>query len=88
LRSAIESAALAGRSSIVQRDDLPPEVRTGKAIADRRPSPQDGVLDASAIREALHRTRGNRAAAARALGIGRTTLYRRLKELGLDDIQA
>lgn len=33
-----------------------------------------------AILEALDRTQGNRAAAARELGIGRATLYRRLKE--------
>ncbi len=33
--------------------------------------------------EALQKTRGNRAAAARLLGMGRTTLYRRLKKLGL-----
>jgi sigma-54 dependent transcriptional regulator, acetoin dehydrogenase operon transcriptional activator AcoR len=85
LRSAIESAALAGRSSIIQRDDLPLEVRSGRVVVDPHPSHQDGAVGADAIREALRRTRGNRAAAARALGIGRTTLYRRLKELGLDD---
>ncbi len=33
-----------------------------------------------AILDALDRTRGNRAAAARELGIGRATLYRRIKE--------
>jgi len=35
------------------------------------------------IREALRETRGNRSAAARALGIGRRTLYAKMRKLGL-----
>jgi transcriptional regulator of acetoin/glycerol metabolism len=34
------------------------------------------------IREALRATGGNRAHAARLLGISRATMYRRLRELG------
>jgi len=35
------------------------------------------------IREALRETRGNRSAAARALGIGRRTLYAKMRKLGV-----
>lgn len=38
----------------------------------------------AALRRALARAGGNASAAARALGIGRATLYRRMKRLGLD----
>ncbi|GAB6095026.1 sigma 54-interacting transcriptional regulator OrpR [Desulfatiferula olefinivorans] len=41
------------------------------------------ILDAQAIRSALDRNRGNRLAAARDLGIHKTTLFRRMKKLGL-----
>ena len=40
----------------------------------------DIAPDADAIEAALRRFRGNRAAAARHLGISRTTLWRKLKE--------
>ena len=39
---------------------------------------------AGEIRRALARAGGNASAAARALGIGRATLYRRMKQLGID----
>jgi len=41
------------------------------------------ILDAQAIRAALERQHGNRSAAARELGIHKTTLFRRIKKLGL-----
>jgi len=54
-----------------------------------RPMPlQDWVALAEAwrISEALRETRGNRAAAARALGIGRRTLYTKMEKLGLTPV--
>ncbi|KPP93619.1 MAG: Transcriptional activator of acetoin/glycerol metabolism [Rhodobacteraceae bacterium HLUCCA08] len=39
----------------------------------------------AAVKRALARSGGNVSAAARALGIGRATLYRRMKRLGLDE---
>jgi transcriptional regulator with PAS, ATPase and Fis domain len=42
------------------------------------------ALDAQAIRAALERTGGNRLAAAKALGIHKTTLFRKLRTLGID----
>jgi transcriptional regulator of acetoin/glycerol metabolism len=35
------------------------------------------------VRKALHQSRGNISSAAVMLGIGRTTLYRKMEELGL-----
>ena len=62
--------------SVIQTSDLPGEV-TAAAGAALSPDERQRIL------EALARTEGNRAAAARLLGIGRTTLYRRLKELDI-----
>jgi DNA-binding NtrC family response regulator len=42
-------------------------------------------LERKAIIEALHHTRGDRSMAAHMLGIGRTTLYRKLKEYKLEE---
>jgi two-component system response regulator HydG len=41
-------------------------------------------LEKRAIRHALVYTKGDRATAAQLLGIGRTTLYRKLKEFGIE----
>jgi DNA-binding NtrC family response regulator len=45
-------------------------------------------LEAHAIRFALAHYQGHLSAISRRLGIGRSTLYRKLKELGLDDAAA
>ncbi|MCL4694532.1 MAG: sigma-54-dependent Fis family transcriptional regulator, partial [Candidatus Hydrogenedentes bacterium] len=44
--------------------------------------PQD--LSADVIRAVLKRTRGNRSEAANILGVGRTTLWRAMKRMGID----
>jgi DNA-binding NtrC family response regulator len=41
------------------------------------------LAEAWRILEALRQTRGNRSAAARALGIGRRTLYTKMEKLGI-----
>ena len=43
-----------------------------------------GDLEASIIRYALSHYRGHMSAVSRRLGIGRSPLYRKLKDLGLD----
>jgi PAS domain S-box-containing protein len=80
LQNAIESAAIRCRGSVITSDDLPAEVGL---------EPTDGVTpDRDAeyrrIQDALVRTDNNRAKAARLLGVSRTTLYRKLAEMGLD----
>lgn len=57
--------------------------------AERRIEPQPGVLpiaevERRAILDALEYTRGDRVMASQLLGIGRTTLYRKLKEYGIN----
>jgi two-component system response regulator HydG len=42
------------------------------------------ALERQAIRQALQTTGGDRVRAAKLLGIGKTTIYRKLKEYGLD----
>ncbi len=72
--------ALAGRCRVfgpVRRGELPDPVRAGPA--GRTLSPMERA-ERSAILEALRRHGGNKARAAAALGIGRATLYRKLRE--------
>ncbi len=93
LFSAVESAAIRADSSMIQAHDLPPIVRegdrssrltprkTGRHGTERSVTPAD--LDARTIQEALDDAGGVRVEAARVLGVSRTTLWRRMKELGL-----
>lgn len=76
---------------------VPPELQhlTGRTVDDAlralqprgdysvvlQPANADG---AAAIRNALEQHRWNREAAARALGVSRTTLWRKMRELGLN----
>jgi DNA-binding NtrC family response regulator len=76
LRSAVESAVVRCRGQIIQREDLPREIL------------HSGGGDASRLMQALELAKGNRAEAARLLGISRATLYRRMASLHSRDQDA
>nr|WP_241737363.1 helix-turn-helix domain-containing protein [Dietzia sp. CQ4] len=52
--------------------------------AERRRLSRIESVQRAEIVSALRESGGNRSAAATLLGIGRTTLYRKLRELGID----
>ena len=77
-----------GTSSTIDIGDLPPAIATAHAEAARDAAPRlRTALEAPERRlivEALARHGGRRDEAARALGINRTTLYKKARRLGLD----
>ncbi len=83
LRNAIEFACIRCRDGRLLPRDLPPEVSTDSLPeADPSDSRKEQVL------EALRAAGGNRGDAARRLHISRATLYRRMKQYGIDDVAA
>ena len=82
LENAVERAVALGTGQIVGLNDLPTNLQHG--IFERRMGMDDLVpleeLERRAIFRALRETGGDKMAAARLLGIGKTTLYRKLKE--------
>jgi DNA-binding NtrC family response regulator len=81
LRNALEYAVVRARGSILQAEDLPPELLERRAEADQG---DPGLDEVDQLRAALKRARGNRTRAAALLGISRATLYRRLREVGIE----
>ncbi|HXF06711.1 MAG TPA: sigma 54-interacting transcriptional regulator [Blastocatellia bacterium] len=81
LKNAIEYAAAHCRGSVIQIKDLPKEIVGQPGPI---PSTNDRQDERQRILDALAQAEGNRARAARRLGIGRTTLYRRMKALGIE----
>jgi DNA-binding NtrC family response regulator len=72
-------------------DDLPLSLGAGPTFATAQPSPPTSAalsleeLEKRAIERALSRHGGNLSDVARQLGIGRSTLYRKLEQYGLRD---
>jgi len=78
LQSAIRFALVKARGRIIQPDNLPMELQEWKdSRSSRGPSRK---LDPESVKTALTRSGGNKAKAARFLGVGRATLYRFLED--------
>ncbi len=90
LENAIERAVALGSGPILHVGDLPSNLQY--ASAERLPENDELVpleeLERRAIFRALRETGGDKLAAARLLGIGKTTLYRKLKQYEAERPQA
>jgi PAS domain S-box-containing protein len=85
LENIIEHAFVLCRGAMIEMAHLPPQLRG--AIATASPNIAGMTLEAMErflIANALQRHNGNRTAAARQLGINPSTLFRKLKSLGID----
>jgi two-component system response regulator HydG len=87
LENAMERAVILARGSAVTPEDLPPHVSAGLNLGASPVLPRQTTLaeaERDLILQTLERFGRNHSAAAEALGIGRTTLWRKLKEYEID----
>jgi DNA-binding NtrC family response regulator len=86
LENCIQRAVSLGSGTFIQMEDLPSAmlyhlVRKSSSRLDMNTLQ---ALERQAIRQALQTTGGDRVRAAKLLGIGKTTIYRKLKEYGIE----
>ena len=84
LEHAVERAVILARGSKVTLRELPPEITHDVGPLVRGDSLNLEAHERALIRRALQRFNGSRQRAAKALGISTVTLWRRMKEFGLD----
>ncbi len=93
LQNVVERCVLLGRGDVINLHDLPPEMRVpgmgasgaatgyaGQTLKEALEGPERQI-----ILEVLELNRWNRNETADQLGINRTTLYKKMKRLGLED---
>ena len=84
LQHAVEHAFVLGRSEVLGVAHLPPEIIEE---LDQPPSrDEDPGDETEKIIAALEKSGWNKSRAARLLGISRRTIYRKMEELGIEDI--
>ena len=94
LRNVLAYAFAIGEGPVLQLADLPTEVASPGSVeaevyVTSEPAPVASAVpgdgpEARRIRDALVRTSGNRDRAAKLLGLSRVTLWRRLRDLGIE----
>nr|WP_271210298.1 helix-turn-helix domain-containing protein [Rhodococcus wratislaviensis]GLK35468.1 siderophore-interacting protein [Rhodococcus wratislaviensis] len=80
LRQVLHDVVQRQRSGVVEVEQLPPMCRA----LSRHTLTQIEALERDAIVRSLEENHGNKKAAATALGISRATIYRKIKEFGID----
>ncbi len=90
LESIVAHAVIMCDGNIITPHDLPDSVRMSVgmrlSLPDYAPDrvPPLSEIEQQAIRSTLERVQGNQTEAAKALGISRSTLWRKMKEYGID----
>jgi two-component system response regulator HydG len=89
LENCLERACALSSGPALQLADLPSTLQN-PPLTLSLPGPGDGIqpladLEKQAILTAVHQLHGDKLRAARLLGIGKTTLYRKLKAYGIED---
>ena len=90
LQNVIERAVLLGKGDKVGSEDLPPNVLAAgpvqvESVGNRTLKQALSCPERQIILDVLEANNWNRQANAAALGINRTTLYKKMKRLGFDD---
>lgn len=85
LENAVAHAFILCHGGLIELEHLPDPLRQ-RPIEETGPIPGDTLeeLEIKAIREALARNKGKKTAAARELGINKTTLWRKLKQFRVE----
>jgi sigma-54 dependent transcriptional regulator, acetoin dehydrogenase operon transcriptional activator AcoR len=83
LENCIEGMVAMSDGVMLTWEDLPPELRNDRRGLPTVAEPLLNQQTKQAIQQALKQTKGKIAPAARILGIGRNTLYRKIKELDI-----
>lgn len=90
LKNVIESLVVMDMDGVLDLDDLTEELQGTGAVASESSAGADGLvgqpleaIEKHYLAETLKLTGGNREEAARLLGIGERTLYRKIKDFGL-----
>jgi PAS domain S-box-containing protein len=86
LENIIEHAFVLCRGGLIETRDLPPELIRDRLTQDLPVTPGMTLrsLESLHIADALRRHHGNRKAAAEELGIHPSTLYRKMRDLGIE----
>ena len=90
LQNVIERAVLLGKNAVIGLDDLPAHLLADSPLAVESNGAR-GLKESLAaperqiIMSVLEANQWNRQATAEALGINRTTLYKKMKRLGLEE---
>ena len=91
LLNALERAKILAEDDWIRAKNLPPEIVKG-ALDRPLPSPGASIdldtLNKAHVGETYKRFSGNKARTARALGVGRRTLYRLLEKYGIEPIRS